>query len=225
MIFKDNRSQSGCLPWDKVKFEQLIKRKFNVSVTLPAKHDTSFFVSSSIKIIPTEMVVPSYNNKYQQLQGPFYHIDPESGTALGTYNVVDIALNVLKFKVKEQLAKIRYEWEVSGVSMTINGTKVSVPTNREERGLFLQALQLGSEPIEWKFALDRWVVLSKENFQEIVQTIVSHVQKCFLWESSLVKTIDSLTTREELQQVSLIPPLEEDDNFRWKKLDYNNPIR
>ena len=37
MIFKDGRSITGLLPWDKTNFERIIKQKTSVITSLPEK--------------------------------------------------------------------------------------------------------------------------------------------------------------------------------------------
>lgn len=204
MLFKNQRSHSGAVPWNRLLFEQLIYRKLKVSASLPDSNQIPFTVNSEIKILPVEITIPAFDHKIEQLQGPFYDFSDEN-LVKGFYNVVEQPLDALKYKVKEQLAKVRYEWEIEGIVLTLNGLTLQVPTNREERHLFLQALQLTVDPVEWKFN-NVWTVLTPDDLKTIVMAIVTHVQGCFNWENQLTKTIDGCTSILELKAVSLVPP-------------------
>lgn len=205
MIFKDNRSMTGLLPWDKTNFERIIKQKTSVITSLPEQFSSVFTVSESIKIYPTTLNPLPHNPLYEQLSGPFYSFSDKE--AIGTYTVVKRPLETTKNDLKANVAKDRYNWEVSGFEMTLQDRVVKIPTDRESRGLFFYAQQLQAEGKTWKFNNNTWLTLSLEELNTIVSAIFTHVQKCFEWEKEISDALDVCKSQEDLKSVDTRSPI------------------
>ena len=104
----------------------------------------------------------------------------------------------------------RYNKEVSGTTVTIQGTVIALSTARDGRDSFAQkyVLMADSDSIRWKFA-EGWFTLSKTEVASIANAINSHVQSAFDWESAKVDEIESKTTAEELDAVVIVEPAPE----------------
>jgi frataxin-like iron-binding protein CyaY len=156
-----------------------------------------------------DAIIPSYNPITEQLAGPFW--DSSSEPVSGYYEVADRSLDSAKNDLKASLANNRYNLEVSGVKVTIQGTELLIDTSRDNRNIWFQSLVLlpDNSTQEFKFSADQWLVLSKTDIQTIVNAIVSHVQSAFVWESSKIVEINSANDKLQLQNIDISIPASE----------------
>lgn len=180
---------------------------FNVPMTCPEK---AIFITDNVKIVPVRdtIITDSYNEKIQELQGPFYTFFEDYVEI--RYKPVDKPIEIIKDNLKKQIASNRYKYETKGIEVSLNGSIINITTSRNEREIFLQAYQLGKDNINWKFG-ESFLTLSNQDLKVIVDSISSHVQSTFDWEKLKQEEIDSKTTTKDLDNVSLIS-----DNFNWE---------
>jgi hypothetical protein len=150
------------------------------NVDLPQTLESRLVINENVEIVPCVLTTPNYNAKIEMLEGPYWDFsNPE--LAQGTYNVIPKPVSLVQSELKARVADNRWRKEVSGVKVTIQGTEVSVSTNRDSRDVFIQALMLGTENKTWKFP-EGFLVLSLSDIRAIVNAIDTHVQEAFNWE-------------------------------------------
>ena len=202
----------GPMPWRQRLFQSVITDDLEIDYTLPLSNDTNdaIIINDIARIIPvTDIgVIGSYNHKIHRLVGPYYNF-------FETYaehyqNVEDKPLDVVKSELKSIISSNRYKYEVMGISITIQNQPVALLTNREDRGLYLQAYQLGKDEINWKFG-SIFLILSNSDLGIIVNAVAEHVQSAFDWEHQKNIEIDSASTLTDLDALSLVS-----DNTVWE---------
>ncbi len=102
-----------------------------------------------------------------------------------------------------QIAKWRYEREISGV--TVNGVKVS--TDRESQaalnGAFTSMSQGFISSVEWKTSTGSFVTLGLEAITQIAQAVAVHVKTSFSLEKEYV---DQVNAADSIEAVNSIVP-------------------
>nr|QMP83623.1 MAG: hypothetical protein [Caudoviricetes sp.] len=168
-------------------------------------------ITDSISIVPvSDPIIPEYNPYTEQLAGPYW--DATAIPITGYYEVSDVAIDSAKNIMKSELASNRYNQEVSVLKTTVQGTDVSIPTNRGyDRDIWFQMLALLPEGSVQKFKFDGgiWLDLTKTDIQTIVSEMVLHVQTAFDWEAGKVVDIDAATSKSELEAIDINWPTEE----------------
>jgi hypothetical protein len=195
----------GPMEYSKRYFQSVIKEDLDLDVSLPPSVNDYLDLGNSLEIFPVTIVYPTYNPTIEQLSGPFF--DYTGQTATATYTAVPKNIEAVKNELKAKLAAIRYSKEVGGVKLTIQGTEVTALTGREDRNLYLQALQLGAANISWKFDGNTWLTLSLTELGDIVAAVMGHVKNVFETESTKATEIDNCTTLEQLLLVEIESPV------------------
>jgi hypothetical protein len=203
-IIENNQVILGPVNWNQRRFQNVLLDDCEVTIDLPYSNDnTPIIVSDSIIICPLkEIVQPSLNSKIEQFAGPFLTVNDDN-TATLTYQVIDQSVDNVKTDLKTIIAHNRWLLETNGITVNIQNTDVNITTMRQDRDIFLQALQLGSNNQAWKFDNNIWLTLPTSDLQTIVTAIVSHVQMSFDWESAKITEIDSCTDLSSLDSIVL----------------------
>ncbi len=207
IIVENNSVILGPMEWRPTAFKNCILDDCDVEFDVPRSNENRdpIIVNENIRILPvTDIGISNeYNPKFQFLNGPYYNFYENYAEVYHT--AYDKPLDFYKSELKAEVAANRYKYEIKGTKLTIQNTEVNILTNREDRNMYLQAFQLGSNNINWKFG-DKFLTLSNSELGDIVAAGVSHVQSVFDWESSKVTEIDSL------QELSLV----ETKNSTWE---------
>jgi hypothetical protein len=164
-----------------------------------------FDVMTGVRIRPCQVVKPSYD-EFQQLAGPTWTFTPDLGTA--TWTVVDKQIDLVKGELKSRLAGERYRQEVTPLKMTLNGSEVTILTERGAREFLTstyQAMSVG-DSVNWKFP-ERWMSITRAQLLSIIVAIRQHVQSKFDWEMNQETVIDSAPDAPTLRSLraSLFP--------------------
>ena len=195
----------GPMPWRQRLFQSVITDDLEIDYTLPVSNDgnEAIIINDIARIIPVTNIdiTEPFNPKIQQLIGPYYNF--YETYAEHYQKVEDKPLDVVRSELKPIIAANRYRYEILGTSVTIQDKTLNVLTTREDRGLYLQAYQLGKDDVNWKFG-DTFVILSNSDLGIIVNAVANHVQSAFDWESRKNIEIDSAITLEELDNIKLI---------------------
>ena len=203
---------AGPMNWRPSYFKAVLRDDLEINYNVPLSNDTNdpIIINEVARIIPvTDIgIVGDYNSKIHNLDGPKYNMSELSAEMY--HLVVDKPIEIVKSELKSIIAANRYRYEVMGVKVTIQNKELSLLTTREDRGLYLQAYQLGKDNISWKFNED-FVSLSNSELGIIVEAVATHVQAAFDWESTKHTEIDSKTTLTELDSIVLIS-----DNPIWE---------
>lgn len=159
-------------------------------------------VHPNVWIRRVESVSEEHNPKLHTLMGPYWSYD---GTrAIAEYRKQDKPLEIVKAELKQIVTAKRYEREVAGVKVTIQGTEVTVDTSRGNRDIFVQKflLMTDTDTVQWKFP-EGWLTLTKSDLGLAVDAGASHVQSEFNWENAKHAEIEACTTLEQLDVVVL----------------------
>lgn len=196
-LLDNNYIVAGPYEWNARRFSVELLDEYGISYDLPvAANNQSFIISETLQLLPVIAIShDEYNVKTQQLVGPYPVVD-DLGLTL-TYAVVDRDIDAVKLELKQKIAENRYNYEVRGVTVTIDDVEYTVPTDREARNVILQSLALGVVNKSWKFG-DQWVVLDGDNLRIVVDAILDHVQQAFDKEQSLIESLNSIELLDDL---------------------------
>lgn len=161
-----------------------------------------FEVLPNVWIRRVEFVNEEHNPKLHTLMGPYWVYDGVKATA--EYRKQDKPTDIIKSELKQIVTANRYNKEVAGVKVTIQGLEVTVDTSRGNRDIFVQKYLLmnDTDTVEWKFP-EGWLTLTKTDLGLAVTSGANHVQSQFSWENAKFNEIDLCTTLEELDAVVL----------------------
>jgi hypothetical protein len=103
--------------------------------------------------------------------------------------------------LKKRVATVRYEHEVSGI--TVAG--MAVDTGRDSQGLIagacLAAIIDPDYVVNWKTSSGEFLPLTAQQIIGVATAVRAHVQACFNREHELLTEIDNLTfTESKLEQ-------------------------
>lgn len=199
-IVDKNEIVFGPTSWSNHSFQVMLQELYNNNVELPSELTTPMVISPDVKILPVNYTFPSYNEKIQQLVGPFHQISENE--VIGTYEVGDKSIEAVQNELIDKCATLRWEREIQGLTLTIQGKSVFIITNRGERDMYLQAHQWMGDTINWKFA-DEWLTLTKLEMQTIVDAIFNHIQTLFEWEQTKQTEIKNALTLSVLDNIVL----------------------
>lgn len=204
-LIQNNNIQVGPRQWLYSEFNEYLEDN-NLDTTLISRVvPISIISNKDFKILPViEAPLLSYDTIYEQLAGPIYTINKLNVT--GTYSISPVSIDSIKNILKAKVSENRYKFEVSGISVDLGNSKiVKVYTDRENRNIYLNAMQLLpiDASVAFKFSDSNFEVVTKPDLELIVSKIVSHVQDAFNLEHMLHIHIDSALTTDELKLIKL----------------------
>ncbi len=186
----------GPKEWNARLFMQELEDEYEITFDLPARNvdNQEFVINESLRIAKIAGVrQAAVDSRMQELHGPFVEI--EGTDVFLRYDAADKAIEVVKEQLKSEIAANRYALEIGGVVATVAGAEVGLPTDRETRAIFAQALTLGQFDKQWKFG-DVWLVLGQAELEAAVAAISGQVQLAFDWEKS---KLDELAAADAVQ--------------------------
>jgi len=159
----------------------------------------------NIFIYPIDENIPDYDTYQYTIDEKEMHdwlIDDVSKTIKVQYELTPISLEDKKLQLKNELAGIRYNNEISGI--TYDGTEF--PTDRSSQMMIMATKQVimddNTQVIKWK-CINRWIDLDISNITDVANAIKQHVEDCFYREFELVTDIEATTTLVELKEVDI----------------------
>lgn len=195
---------NGPRAWNYRSFESTLNDELEITHTLPlSKTDESIItISDEIHIYPARYDYPIYNQRLEYLHGPFW--DYSSGIATGTFEILPKSIELVKQELKQKVAVNRYNREIAGTTISINGTVYTIDTNRGNRDVYIQQYILlgNADTIQWKFP-EGWVTLTKIDLGLIATECALYIQEQFKWEAERCNEIDLLETADELDNVDV----------------------
>lgn len=201
LIYKD-RVISGPRDWNRAMFLGALEDVGIRDVLLPrvAVDNLPYIINEDARIAECRLEYPAYNQKIEYAHGPFW--DFSDPVALGTFQLVPHPIDVVRDYLRGQAAAERYQKEISGVKITIQGQEFQISTAREDREVYAQtaAYLADGASVNWKFGRV-WLTINKTELQSIAAAVAAHVQSAFSWESAKVQEIDSAATVEELDAI------------------------
>lgn len=200
----ENKIQVGPREWSYVFFKDyLIKNNLTYN-QLPKQSNNSVITDQWQILKVKELNIPNYDQLFEQLAGPYWTIHQDHIT--GYYDIMPVPLNSIKNTLKSIVAANRYQVEIAGIDFDLDGTKVGVYTDRENRSVYLDALMImaDDELINFKFKNGIFKQVSKSQLTEIVKAGASHIKSAFDWEAEKITAIDSANSVDELKNIELI---------------------
>ena len=206
VIVYDNQVVLGPMRWNKYRFENFLVEEYEVTATLPQTNEpeTMVTVNDNCVIYPVQgSPDPIFNPVIEMLHGPFW--DFSNNVATSSFQVQPLPIDAVKNMLKATTATERYRKEILGTTATIQGTIVSIATDRDSRNIVNNTYLIAgdADTIQWKFP-EAWLTLTKSDLGLVVSTINSYVQEQFAWESAKVAEIDACQTSMELANVVIV---------------------
>lgn len=209
VLVQNNSVILGPNDWNKRKFERILEEELEITADLPVNLDSFLEISETVKIYPVEFSAnPDINPRTEILHGPFWNFD--NNIAVASYVPLTKSVESIKNEMIGQLADKRWKKETGGVIVTLQNINIWITTQRGERDIFLQAVQLNKNNAVWKLVQVEenseryntvWLTLSIQELQQIVAAIATNVQDSFNWESEIAAQINLATTVEELDAI------------------------
>lgn len=207
----------GPMNWRPTAFENCLLDDCEITYKLPRSNDNNspIIINENVKILPVIDIGISndYNPRIHWLNGPYYNFYNDYAEVY--YTAYNKDIDFFKKELKTEVAANRYKYEVKGIYITIQDQEVYIYTNREDRNLYMQAYQLGSNNVNWKFG-NKFLTLSNTELGYIVLSGANHIQAIFDWEASKVAEIDAALTIDELNLINT-----KSDNTTWEPIIEN----
>lgn len=198
-----NRVIAGPRDWHAGMFNHALE-SVGIKSQVPSNPPSQLplIINEDAKINECTLVYPEYNKKIQYIHGPFW--DFSKDIAVGSFEIKEIPLELIKNDLKNTVAAERYKNEIAGTKTTIQNKEVSIDTSRGARDIFAQKylLMADGETVNWKFP-EGWLTLTKAELGQIVNVAVMHIQGKFDWEKNKSAEIDAATTAAQLDGMTL----------------------
>ena len=209
-LIHNNQIQVGPRQWNYVFFKDYLEEENIDYSAVPRPAPKSPIVTPEYKILPVVGVTqPPCDPTFEQYAGPFWNINENDIT--GYYNVVPQLLEIAKGSLKEKVTATRYKVEVGGCKFTFaDGVEVTLYTSREDRGSYMEALQImpDGSSIVFKFPNAVFKTVTKAELGQMVATGAAHIQSAFVWEAERHDLINAATTLDELRAIDISHPLD-----------------
>lgn len=203
-IVHKNRVIIGPMDWKQKYFTDVLKIRHKIESSIPATEPDKlpFIINEETYIHRTIENKPEIDFMTEYHYGPLWEITND--VIIANYEVKDIEIPDARNNFKIIAANKRYNKEVSGLKITVNGVEVSVDTSREGRNLFIQKLLVmaDDEVVNWKFP-ESWLELSKNDLKYIISQSSNYIQSAFDWEKNINNAIDAAISKSELKGINM----------------------
>lgn len=203
----ETRVLVGPRDWHPPMFEGALER-VGIQFPVPRREPESWpmVIDEDTYITECEMVIPEHNPKIETYYGPFWDFS-NPVRVLANHQIKDRDMGSVKDALKAIVAAERYQAEIVGPTMTLQGQEVSLDTTREGRNIFVQkwALMGDQDTVNWKFP-ETWLILTKSELGQVIGVGAAHIQGAFDWELGKVEDIDAATTLAELDAIDTAWP-------------------
>ena len=172
-----------------------------------------FTFDENTYLIPAVQNIPEYDGRFQSVGNFDWEIIQENDVPVRvemTYPISNKTLDQIKQEYKSQLPDIRRQKETQIIDVTLGETTVQVSTSREERVSFVSKLVSSPGPHNFKFENDVWLQITTTELEYVISQIDVKVQEAFDWEYSKVQEIDACETGEDVYNVIIVEPVEEE---------------
>lgn len=172
-----------------------------------------FTFDENTYLIPAVQNIPEYDGRFQSVGNFDWEIIQENDVPVRvemTYAISNKTLDQIKQEYKSQLPDIRRQKETQIIDVTLGETIVQVSTSREERVSFVSKLVSSPGPHNFKFENNVWLQITTTELEYVISQIDAKVQEAFDWEYSKVQEIDACETGEDVYNVVIVEPVEEE---------------
>lgn len=203
-LLENNFLVSGPYPWNMRLFQADLQDEYGISYPLPIKPTevTKFIINDSLKLLPVSREYNSseFDASIHDRVGPYVEFEGEE--LVLRYDIIDKDVNSVRAVLKAVLASNRYNFETAGIIVNIQNQDILVPTDRENRNIFAQALALNIFNQQWKFG-DVWLTLDEDSLKTVCTAIITHIQAAFDWEKMKISELDNAGTVAALNEISI----------------------
>ena len=206
-LIQENSIVLGPRTWNRWVFEGWIQDELGITFSLPQLDPTdSIIINDTVKIVGANIPdPPEMNSHTQQPAGPFLTYDGVSVT--GYYTIADQDLAAAKNNLLSQLASNRYNREISGCTVTVQGNSVTIETDRINRQIWNNMLTAGLNNVVYKFSHTLWLTLTTSDIQNIAAALIAKVQGDFDWEQSVTNQILAAQDVATLNAIDIGDPI------------------
>jgi hypothetical protein len=195
----------GIIPWNNKYIMDVFRTRYFIDIELPSQEPTienfPYQVNSDIIIYPAEeQRSGDINPLVEYYLGPTWELS--ESILIAKYEILPLPLNDAKNNYRDLASKIRYDREISGITINIANNEYKIETNRDERIKYIEKLSSMEDNsiVNWKFS-EGWASLTKNDFMTIVTSISAHVQNAFDYELELTNAINNSSSIEQLLSI------------------------
>lgn len=202
-LIHENQIVLGPRNWNRWVFQEWLQEELNIEISLPQLDPaSSVIITDTVSIVVANISTPPPMNPHtQQPAGPFLTFN---GTIVeGYYTIGEQNIDVAKTNLLNQLATNRYNREISGCEVVIQGQTVKVDTDRINRQIWNNMLTAGLDNVNYKFSPTVWLTLTTSDIQTIANALVTKVQGDFNWEQTVTNEILAATDIETLNSIDI----------------------
>lgn len=199
----------GIIPWNNQYIMDVMRSRYRQTIEIPyvepQPEEFPLQVTDDIIIYPAEEDRASeINPLIEYYYGPTWELVDDK-KIIAHYEVRPLELNDAKNNYRGKAAQIRYDKEIKGTVVLINGVEYSVETDRSSKSKYTEKLVAMSdnEVVNWKFN-QGWGQLTKSQMQTVVAAINAYVQSAFDEEYQLNIVIDQATSAEDLLAIEAL---------------------
>lgn len=170
-------------------------------------------ITNNTYLLPISKIIPEYDSRFQGVGNFEWEIIKENDIPVRvemTYTINDKSLEQIKDEYKREVILIRKAKENIIIDVDLNGTIIPISTSREERLNYVSKLMASPGPHNFKFTNGVWLQITTTELEYIISQIDLKVQEAFDWEYTKLQEIDDCTTGEEVYNVILVEPQEEE---------------
>ena len=202
VLVQNHQVINGPREWNYRSFESSLSEDCGLTYQLPLSYSdtTPIAIADNVTIYWAELQPHDYNEKIEYLHGPFW--DFSTAVAIGTYETVQYAVDVVQRSLKGRIAENRWKKEIAGTTVDVQEVSLSVSTKREDRNQWAIWYSQGVDNLQYKNNTE-WITLTNSDIKTIADAVHDYVQTQYLWEASQDAVIDACTSLEELDAVDL----------------------
>jgi hypothetical protein len=141
VIIHKNRVILGILPWNSQYFTDVLRSRYRITTELPRNEPAldafPWEIDAETKIFPAEEIRPNIDNPLvEYYYGPTWEFLETK--VIGSYDVLPQSIENARDNYKVKASLQRYEQEVSGTIITIDGVEYKIETDRLSRTKFIE---------------------------------------------------------------------------------------
>jgi hypothetical protein len=201
-LIHNDKIKLGPIPWNYDAFKNFLTRKKLDSSHLPAIFPGTAIITEHWQLKRALLdPPPAYNNIFEELSGPFWTIGQFD--VHGSYSIIESSLSVAKINLKRALASLRYNAEISGISIILeSGVTFFVDTKRDSRSIFFE-LSNSNQAIFYKNKDGSFTELTILDTKHVADNISNHIQCLYRKERDIIIQIDSADSIQLLKAIKI----------------------
>jgi hypothetical protein len=196
ILVDNDKKVFGPQQWDSMGFSLLLLNQYGMNISLNEREPLGVFrLNNELAFFPVEINSPTYNPAYQTLSNE--KIEIRDTSAILTYDVIDIPVEVAKSQALSTLASLRYDKQSSG--MKFGDTTIATDTSSQAllNGAYNLALHDAELTIQFK-TKKGWININAEQIILLAVGVGKFIQKCFSVEKIHYDKIMAMSSSEQI---------------------------